>query len=156
MLEINTMPGHVIRRLNQIATSIFQDRVKAQGYDLTPVQFAAMNAIRAHPGIDQASLSGAIAHDRATIGGVVERLEAKGYVTRAVSQRDRRAREIALTPLGVEVLDYLLPVVRGFQANILSGLSETEREQFLRLAEKAAMAGNALSRAPLLDVAESD
>jgi DNA-binding MarR family transcriptional regulator len=149
-LEIHNMAGHLIRRLNQISTSVFRDRMKVEGYDLTPVQFAAMNAVFANPGIDQANLAGLIAYDRATIGGVVDRLESKGIVERKVSARDRRARELCLTPLGHETLRQAKPVVRAMQQDMLVGLSDAERQEFLRLARKTADAGNHLSRAPLI------
>lgn len=61
-------------------------RVKEAGFDLTPIQLAAMQALKVNPGIEQAKIATLIAYDRATIGGVVERLEKKGYVTRAVSK----------------------------------------------------------------------
>ncbi|MFM1863311.1 MAG: hypothetical protein RLZ26_1833 [Pseudomonadota bacterium] len=149
-LEIHNMAGHLIRRLNQISTSVFQDRMRLEGYDLTPIQFAAMNAIHANPGIDQASLAGLIAHDRATIGGVVDRLEAKGIVLRKISARDRRARELSLTEAGAVILEAATPVVRAMQDDMLTGLSLSERQEFLRLARKAADNGNDLSRAPLM------
>ena len=34
MSEIYTMPGHLIRRLQQISISVFTDRMKALGHDL--------------------------------------------------------------------------------------------------------------------------
>lgn len=149
-LEIHNMAGHLIRRLNQISMSVFQERMKAQGLTMTSVQFAAMNAVHANPGIDQARLAGMIAYDRATIGGVIDRLESKGLIERKVSEHDRRARLVHLTPDGEALLETLIPVVRGFQDDILSGLSDEERSEFLRLAAKAADAGNSLSRAPLI------
>ncbi|MCA0042890.1 MarR family winged helix-turn-helix transcriptional regulator [Celeribacter litoreus] len=149
-LEIHNMAGHLIRRLNQISLSVFQERTKAAGYSITSVQFAAMNAIRANPGIDQARLAGMIAYDRATIGGVVDRLEGKGYVERRVSEQDRRAKTVTLTATGESVLDELAPLVRQFQGEILSGLDSDEQKEFLRLAAKAAEVGNTLSRAPLI------
>jgi len=84
---IYNMAGHLIRRLNQISASVFQERVLACGHDMTSVQFAALNAISSNEGIDQATLAGLIAYDRPTIGGVVDRLEKKGLVTKVVSQR---------------------------------------------------------------------
>lgn len=143
------MAGHLIRRLNQISASVFNDRMQLRGYDMTSVQFAALSAISVNPGIDQASLAGIIAYDRATIGSVVDRMEKKGYVSRVVSKRDRRAREVALTVKGETVLTELSPVVEQLQKDILTGLNSAERAEFLRLAEKAATAGNELSRAPL-------
>ena len=152
-LQIYNMAGHLIRRLNQISTSIFQDRMKTNRLDMTPVQFAALNAIKFRPGIDQVSLAGLIAYDRATIGGVVDRLEAKELVERVVCKRDRRARELSLTQKGTETLDTITPIVRELQSQILTGLTDEEEVEFLRLATKVAKAGNSLSRAPLKEIA---
>ncbi len=149
-LQIYNMAGHLIRRLNQISVSVFQSGVRDAGFDLTPVQFAALNGIRAYPGIDQAGLAGVIAYDRATIGGVVDRLEGKGFVTRRISRRDRRVRELTLTAEGHAVLEALEPVVSALQQDILTGLSPQEQAEFLRLARKATDAGNSLSRAPAM------
>lgn len=149
MEDLYRMPGHLIRRLQQISVSVFAERMRAAGHDLTPVQFAALAALQAHPGVDQATLAGLIAYDRATLGGVVDRLEAKGLLAREVSARDRRARVLRLTPRGAAALARVRPDVEAVQAEILGGLDPEERETFLRLLQKATDAGNALSRAPL-------
>ncbi|MBF9060921.1 MarR family transcriptional regulator [Rhodobacterales bacterium HKCCSP123] len=130
--EIYKMPGHLIRRLHQKSTQVFQQRVRQAGHDITPVQFAAMEALRGAPGIDQAQLAHLIAYDRATIGGVIERLEKRGLVQRAANPRDRRARLVSLTAAGLALIDALLPVVRGLQADILDGLAPGEREALCR------------------------
>lgn len=149
MSLIHAMPGHLIRRLNQIAVSIFQERMDALGIDLTPVQFGALAALAENPGIDQATLAGLIAYDRVTIGGVVDRLQAKGLVARTTSTTDRRARVLALTDAGAALLARALPEVRALQSDILSGLDMQEAQTFLTLATKLAAAGNDRSRAPL-------
>ena len=148
------MPGHVIRRLQQISASVFAETMKAEGLDLTAPQFAALYMLSRHPGIDQATLAGLIAYDRPTIGGVVDRLVAKGLVGRATNPTDRRAKRLELTADGRATLDQLMPVVSAMQEMILPGLTAAERAEFLRLATKVADAGNALSRAPLLPLPE--
>lgn len=137
-MQLYDMPGHLIRRLHQKSTQVFQAHVRAAGHDLTPVQFAAMDAVAANPGIDQAGVAARIAYDRATIGGVIDRLETKGLVTRTVSDTDRRARQVTLTDAGQEVLAKLRPVIEALQDDILPGLSPDERILFARLARKAA------------------
>jgi DNA-binding MarR family transcriptional regulator len=132
------MPGHLIRRLHQISTQIFLHRVREAGYDLTPVQFAALDALSHSPGIDQAGLANAVAKDRATIGAVVDRLEQKGLLTRDVSHQDKRARVLTLSDEGERVIAALLPVVEGLQHEILAGLDKDEYAAFVTLAEKAA------------------
>ena len=136
------MPGHLIRRLHQVSTQIFLKRVHDAGFDLTPVQFAALDALRHKPGIDQASLAEVIAKDRATIGAVVSRLEQKGLVKRVVSARDKRARVLTLTDEGEATITALMPIVERLQKEILPGLSEAEYRQFIALAAKAAQAAD--------------
>ena len=134
------MAGHLIRRLHQQVTQVFVQRTQAVGFDLTPIQFAALDAIHALPSADQARIAEMIAYDRATIGGVLDRLEQKGWVRRVVSERDRRARELSLTPAGKRVLVAVLPVVREVQEEILASLGQAERKTFLELARKAVRA----------------
>ena len=130
------MAGHLLRRLHQQSTAVFQQQTQSAGFDLTPVQFAALDAIHAHPGADQAAVAEWIGYDRATIGGVVERLEKKGWVHRVVSERDRRSRELTLSAQGRRVHARLLPIVRALQEDILHPLDEAERAQFMALARR--------------------
>jgi DNA-binding MarR family transcriptional regulator len=109
-----------------------------------------LHAIAKNPKVDQATIAGLIAYDRATIGGVIDRLEARQLVNRIVSKRDRRAKELMLTEKGKTTLQALTPIVERLQADILAGLSQTEQVEFLRLAGKIAKNGNHLSRAPLI------
>src|SRR4249920_2002870 len=86
MDAVYTAPGYLFRRMQQIAVSIFVEECKA--FDLTPVQYAALVAIRTHPGIDATRLSAVIAFDRSTLGSVIERLESKALVERKPSRGD--------------------------------------------------------------------
>ncbi len=149
MDDIHDMPGHLIRRSQQIAVAVFMEEVAAAGFDLTPVQFAALATTGANPGLDQATLAGLIAYDRSTIGGVVDRLVQKGYLERAVSDRDRRARTLCLTEAGRTLLDAVRPIVRGVQESILADLDSEERRTFVALLRKVTDGANDRSRAPL-------
>lgn len=136
-MDKTEMAGHLIRRLHQQSTQVFQTQTQAAGFELTSVQFVALDGIAQQPGIDQASLAASISFDRATIGGVIDRLEQKGLVTRVVSVQDRRARLLQLTPGGEQLRAASRPVVEALQAEILAPLSPEERAVFVRLAQKA-------------------
>ena len=136
-MDTIAMAGHLIRRLHQQSTQVFQAQTQAAGFDLTSVQFAALDAIAQQPGIDQATLAATISFDRATIGGVVERLGNKGLVQRVVSAQDRRARQLHITPEGTQLLAGIRPVVEAVQAQILAQLTAAERTTFVALAHKA-------------------
>ena len=149
MKNNNEMPGHLARRFQQIAVAVFHAEVGEAGYDLTPVQYAALATVGANPGIDQATLAGLIAFDRTTIGGVVDRLVQKGLLVRNPSSRDRRARELQITAEGRQTLSGIEPAVEAAQHSMLRGLTAPEAAELMRLLRKAIAAGNELSRAPL-------
>ena len=52
--SFSRLPGHLVRRVHQVATAYFAEEC---GADLTAVQYAALVAIGAHPGIDATRLS---------------------------------------------------------------------------------------------------
>jgi MarR family transcriptional regulator, temperature-dependent positive regulator of motility len=149
MNATSEMPGHLARRFQQIAVAVFLSEVQEAGYDLTPVQYAALAAIGAQPGIDQATLAGLIAFDRTTITGVIDRLVLKGLVKRQESRRDRRARDLSLTGAGQRTLRDITPAVEAAQRVMMRGLTDQEAKELVRLLQKATAAGNELSRAPL-------
>jgi len=154
MTDLYAMPGHLVRRYHQAAVAIFHKAVSALGYDLTPVQFAALVKVNDQPGIDQITLAGLIAYDRTTITGVVDRLVNKGLLAREVSASDRRSRVLRLSADGLKVLRKVTPAVETAQAVMLQGLNKKEAAEFLRLLHKATLAVNDLSRAPLKELLE--
>ena len=136
-MDLSNLPGHLIRKLHQQSTSVFQDRMKASGFDLTSVQFAALNTLDTNEGLDQATVAQRIAYDRATIGAVIKRLEQKGFVMRRRDQADRRAFKLELTEQGKALLEELRPIVLSLQADILPTLSVFEQATLLELMAKA-------------------
>lgn len=149
MHAIYEMPGHLVRRFQQVAVAVFHAEVGEEGSDLTPVQYAALVTLVENPGIDQATLAGLIAYDRTTIGGVVDRLVQKGLVLREVSDRDRRARTLTPSKDGLDTVRRLEPAVLRAQQVMMRGLSPAEAEMLIALLRKALEAANELSRAPL-------
>ncbi|WBU64186.1 MarR family winged helix-turn-helix transcriptional regulator [Paracoccus aerodenitrificans] len=136
MDTLGNLPGHMIRRLHQLAVSAFATETREAGFELTPVQYGSLLTLAQREGIDQATLAGLVAYDRVTIGGVVSRLESRGYLTREVREEDRRARLLRLTERGESVVQTIKPAVRAAQARILAPLEPEEQEEFMRLLKK--------------------
>ncbi|RBP17748.1 MarR family transcriptional regulator [Roseiarcus fermentans] len=147
-------PGFLARRFQQIAVAVFHAEVAAAGFDLTPVQYSVLTALVAHPGVDQATLAGLIAFDRTTIGGVVDRLAQRGFVSRRAHPSDRRARALEITAEGADLVARIEPAVQRAQRVMLSGLDTGEAAEFMRLLAKAVDGCNDLSRAPMLAMGE--
>jgi DNA-binding MarR family transcriptional regulator len=113
------------------------------------VQYAALIAIRTHPGIDATRLSAVIAFDRSTLGSVIERLEAKSYIERKPAPEDKRVKLLHLTKGGANLLRDIMPAVDRVQARILQPLKPADRKTLLTLLEQLVDLNNEASRVPL-------
>ena len=142
-IDIQDQPGHLIRRANQIAVSVFHETL---GRAVTPVQYAVLRTLREKPGLDQATLAGEVALDTSTTADIAARLEGKGWIVRTVLARGQRRLE--LTPEGGAVLDALVQGIHTVQERLLGRLEEGEQAEFLRLLRKFVQLNNDLSRAP--------
>ena len=127
-------PGHLIRRAQQLAVALFME--EAAGFDVTPVQFAILNALMDDPGEDQVTLAKHVAFDAATSGSVIGRLEAKGWVRREPDVLDKRRKLLWATEEGIAKVLRMKQAVATAQTRILSPLGPPERDQFLALLEK--------------------
>ena len=109
---------------------------ETSAFDATPVQFAILNALMDDPGEDQITLSNRVAFDPATLGSVIGRVEAKGWVKREADPQDRRRKLLWITPDGEKVALGMKRAVGKAQQRIVAPLSAKEREQLSALLGK--------------------
>ena len=114
-----------------MAVASFHDHL---GREVTPVQYALMRVLQDKPGIDQATLAQAVALDTSTTADIAARLEAKGWISRAVLARGQRS--LALTDQGRGLLDSLVPGMALMHAALLAPLDGSEQAEFMRLLRK--------------------
>ncbi len=145
-VDLDALPGHHIRRLQQIAVAIFLQ--ETEGLNVTPVQYAALQTVADQPAVDQRTLARTIGFDTSTIGGVIDRLEARGLVQRNADPEDRRVRRLTLTAEGRALLAHVLPAMLRAQQRMLEPLPPAERTEFMRMLRTLVTANNELSRAP--------
>ena len=105
-------------------------------FDVTPVQFAILNALIADPGEDQVTLAGKVAFDAATFGSVIGRLEAKGWVRREPDAADRRRKLLWITAQGKQAARRMKHAVGKAQVRILGPLNAAERRRLIELLGK--------------------
>jgi DNA-binding MarR family transcriptional regulator len=147
MGDVYDRPGYLMRRAQQIAVAIFMEECAA--FEITPVQYASLVAIREHPGVDATRLSALIAFDRSTLGDVLERLEAKGWIERSGSAEDKRIKVLHLSREGARMLRQVEPSVVRTQERILAPLRPEDRRRFMALLTQLVDCNNEASRAPL-------
>ena len=145
-VELDELPGHYIRRLQQIAVAIFLQETADTG--VTPVQYAALQTVANQPDLDQRTLAAAIGLDTSTLASMIDRLEARGLITRQASPADRRVRLLRLSPAGAATLAAVVPAMQRAQQKILAPLPRAEQREFMRMLKTLVVHNNELSRAP--------
>ncbi len=144
--DVYDQPGHLIRRAQQIAVSMFYSTM---GYAVTPVQYAVLRILQDHPGIDQVTLARYCALDTSTAADLAVRLEERGLVKRMMPMKSKRFRLLQLTPEGAALLKKLLPSGHVLNRRLLRPLNKEEQKIFLSLLKKFVHLNNKKSRAPL-------
>jgi len=144
--DLYDQPGHLIRRAQQIAVSIFHSTFH---YQVTPVQYAVLRVLQDNPGIDQVTLAKLCALDTSTAANLAVRLERRGLVKRTVPANSKRFRLLRLTPRGMALVEELNLSGRLVSRRLLQALDKKEQEVFLRLLKKFVHLNNEESRAPL-------
>jgi DNA-binding MarR family transcriptional regulator len=145
--DVYLAPGHLIRRSQQIAVAIFFEEF--EGHDVTPVQYAALIAIRDRPGMDQRTLVDQIAIDRSTIGSMLKTLESRRLIRRVTPKDNQRVKQLFLTETGDRLLQSTREHIHRVQERILAPLDAEQRKLFTELLSRLVNINNKLSRAPL-------
>ncbi|WP_168206249.1 MarR family winged helix-turn-helix transcriptional regulator [Labrenzia sp. PHM005] len=109
----------------------------ATEYDLTHVQVFVLNHLHKEDGLTQTELSTRMDIGTVTVSGLVDRLEAKGYVERRPDAKDRRAKQVWLTPKMQEVWKKIGDSMRHMNSVTFEGVDEAEVEQLITVLRKA-------------------
>lgn len=146
LIDVYDEPGHLIRRAQQIAVSLFR---RTMGHNVTPVQYCVLRVLQDHPGIDQVTLARLCALDTSTAADLAVRLEERGLVKRMMPMKSRRFRLLQLTPEGSALLKKVVPSAYVLSERLLRALNPDEQKVFMRLLKKFVHLNNKESRAPL-------
>lgn len=124
--------GFLVHDVSRMRRRLFDLEAKALG--ITRSQWWVLGNLSRHhnDGIMQTGLAALLDVGKVTIGGIVDRLEASGYVVRKPDANDRRAKHVHITASGRHVLQQLAAVGREFNTKVCAGISDRE----IRLAER--------------------
>jgi len=118
--------------LNDVARSLrtaYDRRVRDLG--LTRSQWWVLNHLYRNPGLTQSDLAELLEVEKPTLGRLLDRLEAKGWVRREHDARDRRAWRVYLTEAAEPQMRALRKRAGELMRDALSGLSAAERERLI-------------------------
>ncbi len=103
-----------------------------QTFDLTPASGLVLSILAdSEAPLPPHEIAARLIITRATVTGLVDSLERRGYVQRQPHPSDRRMTLVAITEKGRQVADAFRPIVHQHQKKWFQNLSEQEQQQFL-------------------------
>lgn len=138
-ISLGLLQGLLGYKLRRAQVAVFQNFTEMVGAaELTPGQFGVLVVIDANPGLSQTQLGNALGIDRSTVVAVIDRLEARGLVTREASPNDRRSHALHLSENGRATLRRLTERVRAHEREIARHLSAEEQARLIELLGRVA------------------
>ncbi|OPX38553.1 MAG: hypothetical protein B1H13_11195 [Desulfobacteraceae bacterium 4484_190.3] len=116
--------GRVARKMSKVT------REKVAPYGLTTTQFFLLTALYEEDGILITTLAGKVALDKATLTGMLDRLERDGLTERRADPDDRRGIRIYLTQKAEKLRHKLTELYHENNTMFLSLLDDEERRVF--------------------------
>ncbi len=133
-IDMGLLPQLVGFNLRCAQVAVFQHFNRSAGAaEISLPQFGALILIEANPGISQSAIAGALRFDRSTLVQIIDRLEERGFVVRAVSAHDRRSHALKLTPQGAAALAELKQLTSKHEDHMMRVLTEDEKTQLIDL-----------------------
>lgn len=106
---------------------------RAQTIGLTRAQWSVLAYLKRSNGLRQNELAELLEIRPITLVRLLDRLEKNMWIERRDDPNDRRAKQVFLTEKVQPIVNQMHEIALSVRAEALSGLSEPEQEEFLRM-----------------------
>ncbi len=121
--------GFLMHDIARLMRTSYDRRVKRFG--LTRSQWWVITNLYRNDGLTQSELAETLDIERASLGRLLDRLEANGWVRREPCSRDRRAKRVRLANEVGPVMREMRAIAAGLRHDAMSGFTPDEQEEFV-------------------------
>ena len=104
-----------------------------KGFDINFTQFRVLRALSQRQHMSATELARSVEHDGGALTRLIDRLQAKGYVSRRPNTSDRRGIEVFMTEAGKSVWESMQGCVQQVNAEVLAALDDKEQKQLFEM-----------------------
>jgi len=123
--------GFLISDVHRLMTTAVDKEVSALG--LTRSQLRVVLHLMRADGLSQVALANDLQLGKVTVGGLLDRLEQKGLITRRPHPSDRRAKLVYLTLADKNIYDSIVEAGRIILEQVLEGINKSEQKELIDL-----------------------
>jgi DNA-binding MarR family transcriptional regulator len=118
--------GFLVHDVSRLRRTVIDNALKP--LDITRSQWWVLANLSRHDGEPtvQTDLARVLDIGKVALGGLLDRLEANGFVTRRISPSDRRAKLVEMTPAGRSLLGLMQARATGLNEEMMRGMTQEE------------------------------
>ena len=145
-----------LRRIIRVTDLNAKKLAKETG--LTPPQFLILQALDGAGALSIGAIATEINLSQATVTSIVDRMEARGVVTRRRNEKDRRVVNVDLTTEGRDLLDQAPKLLQDRLQDRFNGLKDWEKGFLISALDRMSdlLGAEEVDAAPILDVGSMD
>lgn len=117
--------GFLMHDVSRLRRGVFDDFMRPLG--ITRSQWWVLAYLSRHDGMIQSDLANALDLGKAALGGLIDRLEASGFLERRADDSDRRVKRVYLSSLGTRMVKEMNLRSHEMSERILEGFSQAAR-----------------------------
>ena len=121
--------GFILNDVARLLRITYDRRIKCLG--LTRSQWWVLTHLYRNDGTTQSELADLLEIEKATLGRLLDRMEAKGWVRREADANDRRAKRVYLTDEVEPAMLTMRKIAAGVRRDALQGLTDEQQDNFL-------------------------
>ncbi|WP_084520686.1 MarR family winged helix-turn-helix transcriptional regulator [Thauera terpenica] len=123
--------GYLIHDVSRMRRTAFDQLMKPLG--ITRAQWWVLAHLSRHDGMAQTQLAAMLDVGKASLGSLLDRLEATGFIERRPDAVDRRVKRVFLSRSSHQLLERLVTIEAAFNEQILGGLNGEDRDALIRM-----------------------
>lgn len=126
--------GFLMHDVSRLRRLVFDSFVEPLG--VTRSQWWVIAHLSRHDGMMQSDLANVLELGKAALGGLVDRLEASGFIERRPDGTDRRVKRVYLTIAGKSLVNQMRAMSHEMNERILADLDHSRRLQLAELLQQ--------------------
>ncbi len=118
--------AYLLSQASQAVSKQFRSCLEAA--DVSVIEWRVLSTLSDHPQISVGQLSDIVMCKQPTLSKAVNRMEAKGWVTRTLSRQDRRIIAVSIDNAGMKIVRPLLVKAKQVEDSELNGFGKKETQ----------------------------
>jgi len=133
-IKTSKSEGKLIGELSRAALIFFQNEFKQ--YNIGHAQVRTLHFISQHEGLTPVEMAYALNLDKSSITSQLKILEANGYISRVISEKDARMQQIYITDRTKSILSPLKAILKEWSETLMIGFTQDERNEVYQYLER--------------------